>query len=55
MIYFMYLQGIAIACVVLYEVVGDLSKRPLIVCGTIVGYTIICAVLLIGEYLKNKK
>ncbi|EDW06934.2 protein snakeskin [Drosophila mojavensis] len=45
--------GIAIACVVLYEVVGDLSKRPLIVCGTIVGYTIICAVLLIGHFINS--
>ncbi|KAH8387147.1 hypothetical protein KR093_005045 [Drosophila rubida] len=45
--------GIAIACVVLYEVVGDMSKRPLIVCGTIGGYTIICSILLIGHVLGS--
>ncbi|KAH8416537.1 hypothetical protein KR222_007792 [Zaprionus bogoriensis] len=45
--------GIAIACVVLYEVVGDLSRRPLIVCGTIGGFTIICAILLIGHVLGS--
>ncbi|KAH8276599.1 hypothetical protein KR044_008632 [Drosophila immigrans] len=45
--------GIAIACVVLYEIVGDLSNRPLIVCGTIGGYTIICAILLIGHVLGS--
>ncbi|KAH8411640.1 hypothetical protein KR215_007740 [Drosophila sulfurigaster] len=45
--------AIAIACVVLYETVGDMSKRPLIVCGTIGGYTVICGILLIGHVLGS--
>ena len=45
--------GIAIACIVLWEMVGTLSVRPLIVCGTIGGYTIICGVLLIGHLINS--
>ncbi|XP_017482572.1 PREDICTED: uncharacterized protein LOC108371504 [Rhagoletis zephyria] len=45
--------GIAIACIVLWETSGDLSSRPLIVCGTLGGFTIICGVLLIGHILNS--
>lgn len=45
--------GISIACCVLYEVVGNLTKRPVIVCGTIGGFTIICAVLLVGHVINS--
>ncbi|XP_030378678.1 protein snakeskin [Scaptodrosophila lebanonensis] len=45
--------GIAIACIVLSEVVGKLSEHPLIVFGTIGGFTVICGVLLIGHILNS--
>ncbi|KAH8236006.1 hypothetical protein KR032_012270 [Drosophila birchii] len=45
--------AIAICCIVMYEVVGALSSRPLIVCGTIGGFTIICGVLLIGHVINS--
>jgi len=45
--------GIAIACIVLYETVGTLTTKPLIVCGTIGGFTIICGVLLIGHLINS--
>jgi len=45
--------GIAIACIVLWETVGVLSAKPMIVCGTIGGFTIICGVLLVGHILGS--
>ncbi|KAH8408989.1 hypothetical protein KR009_004908 [Drosophila setifemur] len=45
--------AIAIACIVMYEVDGALSSRPLIVCGTIGGFAIICGVLLIGHVINS--
>ncbi|KAH8265876.1 hypothetical protein KR038_009219 [Drosophila bunnanda] len=45
--------AIAICCIVMNEVVGALSSRPLIVCGTIGGFTIICGVLLIGHVINS--
>ncbi|EDV33796.1 uncharacterized protein Dana_GF19114, isoform A [Drosophila ananassae] len=45
--------AISIACIVMYEVDGALSSRPLIVCGTIGGFTIICGVLLIGHVINS--
>ncbi|KAL7745162.1 hypothetical protein ACLKA6_008217 [Drosophila palustris] len=45
--------GIAIACCVLNETVDNLSKHSLIVCGTIGGFTVICAVLLVGHVIGS--
>ncbi|XP_004520115.2 protein snakeskin [Ceratitis capitata] len=45
--------GIAIACIVLWETSGELSSKPLIVCGTLGGFTIICGVLLVGHILNS--
>jgi len=46
--------GIAIACIVLWETVGvSLSNKPMIVCGTVGGFTIICGVLLVGHLLNS--
>ncbi|KMZ08881.1 uncharacterized protein LOC6619754 [Drosophila sechellia] len=45
--------AIAIACIVLYETVGNLSLHPVIVAGTVGGYTVICGVLLIGHVLNS--
>ncbi|ALC49782.1 CG7267, partial [Drosophila busckii] len=48
-----FLQAIAIACIVIYQVVGRLSVHTLIVAGTIGGFTIICGVLLIGHVIGS--
>ncbi|XP_017042077.1 uncharacterized protein LOC108088660 [Drosophila ficusphila] len=45
--------AIAIACIVLYETVGNMTKYPIIVAGTIGGFTIICGVLLIGHVINS--
>ncbi|XP_067640992.1 uncharacterized protein [Eurosta solidaginis] len=45
--------GIAIACIVLWETSGALSTRPMIVCGTLGGFTVICGVLLVGHILNS--
>ncbi|XP_016984736.1 uncharacterized protein LOC108048513 [Drosophila rhopaloa] len=45
--------AIAIACIVLYETVGNLSSRPVIVAGTIGGFTVICGVLLAGHVINS--
>ncbi|EDX02193.2 uncharacterized protein LOC6525248 [Drosophila yakuba] len=45
--------AIAIACIVLYETVGNLSSHAVIVAGTIGGYTVICGVLLVGHVINS--
>ncbi|XP_043658678.1 uncharacterized protein LOC122623536 [Drosophila teissieri] len=45
--------AIAIACIVLYETVGNLSSHPVLVAGTIGGYTVICGVLLVGHVVNS--
>ncbi|XP_055845485.1 protein snakeskin [Episyrphus balteatus] len=46
--------GLCIASVIFSEVVGgSFTGRPVIVYGTIAGYTVICAVLLAGHILNS--
>ncbi|KAL5276042.1 hypothetical protein ACFFRR_001710 [Megaselia abdita] len=49
------LMAIAIVCIILWESTSTvfLSKWPLIVCGTIVGFTIICGVIVIGNIINS--
>ncbi|XP_053949142.1 protein snakeskin [Anastrepha obliqua] len=45
--------GISIACIVLWQTSTAISSQPLIVCGTLGGFTIICGILLIGHILNS--
>ncbi|XP_055913585.1 protein snakeskin [Eupeodes corollae] len=46
--------GLCIACVIFAEILcGTLSHKPLIVYGTIAGYTVVCSILLVGHILNS--
>ncbi|XP_017085606.1 uncharacterized protein LOC108117594 isoform X2 [Drosophila eugracilis] len=45
--------AIAIACIVMYTTVGNLSVYPVLVAGTIGGYAVVCGILLIGHVINS--
>ncbi|KAM7347420.1 protein snakeskin-like [Cochliomyia hominivorax] len=44
---------IAIVCIILWETNGSFSNNPLIVCGTMGGFTVICGVFLLGHIINS--
>ncbi|XP_055383041.1 uncharacterized protein LOC129613123 [Condylostylus longicornis] len=45
--------AVAIGCIALVETKGIILPRQMLTCGTFVGFTIICAVLVLGHIISS--